>query len=87
MDYYFNHQPIRGQDKTLGRDVFLENFHHVQSSWDIDVNLKATVPLQPHPKIQLAAEVGAPVAQDFQVHDQLKLNTQFYASAGINALF
>lgn len=83
--YYKVKQAINGKDKTLGRTVLTEYYHHDQQNWDVSLALKFEKPVVRN--VTLLAEAGTPVYQDAKNSDQVVVSTNYYGTVGVSGAF
>lgn len=83
--YYKVKQAIDGQDKTLGRTVLTEYYHHDQANWDVSAALKFERAIVRN--VTLVAEAGKPIYQDSRNSDQVMVSTNYYGTLGLSGAF
>ncbi|MGZ3696038.1 MAG: transporter [Bdellovibrionota bacterium] len=85
VGYYKVKTAIHNMDKTLGRNVYTEFYHHDQRNWDVSAAVKFEHGLFGH--TSLMAEVGKPIYQGSQNVDRVVVSTNYYGTAGISGTF
>jgi hypothetical protein len=82
---YYLQQGIQGEDRTFGRNVFVEFYHNSRQFWDITphVNLNYDI----NKNFKLRAMVGVPVWQISENIDDIQLFTRWFTQVGIDARF
>lgn len=85
VGYYKVKQGISGQDKTLGRTVWTEYYHHDQQNWDVSAALKLEKAIVRN--VTLVAEAGRPIYQDAKNSDQVVVSTNYYGTVGLSGTF
>lgn len=85
VGYYKVKQAITGQDKTLGRTIWTEYYHHDQQNWDVSAALKLEKAILRN--VTLVAEAGRPIYQDARNSDQVVVSTDYYGTLGLSGTF
>lgn len=85
VGYYKYKDAIEGQDKTYGRNGFVEFYHHSQINWDVSAALKYAYSFTT--TVALNAEAGIPMAQDSQNYDNVVVSTQYFVNLGVTGQF
>ena len=85
VGYYKYKDAIEGFDKTLGRNTYLEFYHHSQINWDVSAAVKYAYNVSP--TFAVNGEAGVPMAQDSQNFDNVVVSTQYYVNLGLTGQF
>jgi hypothetical protein len=85
VGYYKYKDAIEGFDKTLGRNLYLEFYHHSQINWDVSAAVKYAYVVTP--TFAVNGEAGIPMAQDSQNFDNVVVSTQYYVNLGVTGQF
>jgi hypothetical protein len=85
VGYYRYKDAIEGADRTLGRNIYLEFYHHSQINWDVSAAVKYAYAFSP--TVAVNAEAGIPMAQDSQNFDNVVVSTQYYMNLGVTGQF
>lgn len=84
VGYYKHKDAISGYDKTLGRNVLTEFYHHPQINYDISAALKYAKQVG---AVAVSVEAGVPVLQDSMNYDNAVVKTEFFGSVGVSGAF
>lgn len=76
---------IVGQDKTFGRNIFTEYYHHDRYFFDATSYVNLQYPLAP--KLSVKGMVAVPLWQDQVNYDNLELHTDWFTQVGIEGTF
>lgn len=85
VGYYRHKEAIQGQDSTIGRNDYVEFYHHSQINWDVSAAMKYGINFTP--KLVLNAEAGIPLVQGSQNFDDVVVSTQYYVNFGVTGQF
>lgn len=82
----YNHiQRITGQDRTFGRNLFVQWYHSPRDFWDLSLNINSTIKLGKH--FSLKGLVGRPIWQESKNIDNVQVYAQWFAQVGMEARF
>jgi len=91
VGYYKHKDAVQGRDdeyerlrEVPGVADFYEFYHHAQINWDVSAALKYSHNLGP---VAVAAEVGAPLAQDSFNYDNAAVSTEYYGTVNVTGAF
>ena len=82
---YYEQHGIIGEDPTYGRVRFVEYYHRYRNFLDVTLNMNAMYPITKSLKVKAIA--GLPVWQDTNNYDNIQVNTRWFASLGVEAVF
>ena len=82
---YYLQQGIIGEDRTFGRNVFVEFYHNSRQFWDITPHVNLSYDINKN--IKLRALVGVPVWQISENIDDIQLFTRWFTQVGVDAKF
>ena len=82
---YYLQQGIIGEDRTFGRNIFVEFYHNSRQFWDITPHVHLNYEINKNFKIR--GMVGVPIWQISQNIDDVQLFTRWFTQIGIDAKF
>ncbi|MCJ8275666.1 MAG: hypothetical protein HRT44_04880 [Bdellovibrionales bacterium] len=82
---YWHVQRLSGEDRTYGRNLFVEFYHSPRHFWDVTANVNGNYPLTSG--LSLKGMLGLPLWQESKNIDNVQVYTQFFAQLGVEAQF
>ncbi len=82
---YLHVQRITGEDRTYGRNVFVQWYHSPRDFWDFTFNINSRVPI--NKSLTLKGLIGRPIWQESKNIDNVQVYAQWFAQLGIEGQF
>jgi hypothetical protein len=85
VGYYKHKNAIQGEDEQYGvRQPYTEFYYHDQINWDVSAALKYSQKAGP---LNIAAELGTPLAQGSRNYDDAVVSTEYFGSLSVSGTF